>query len=269
MSVVQRWPHGAQCAVTITVNFDGESVEQSALPNQPLWGRYSFGRYGAQAGIGRLLDALARHAVRATFFVPGWDVERYPHVMERIAATGHEVAAHGYAHEDFSALPPDAQHEALERSEAVFQRAFGAKPAGWRAPEGLMSLETRGILAERGYRYDSSYNDDDMPYLAADTGDRLVELPVFWSSSDRQYYTHHREPGVVAAALVEDFRAMYEVGGLCNLILHPRGDYGSGRGVRIRAVDALLQAIRETPNVWLATCGEVADWALDPAATRS
>jgi len=269
MSIVQRWPDGQQCAVTVTVNFDGESVEQSVLPGEPLWGRYSFGRYGAQAGIGRLLDAFARHSVRATFFVPGWDVERYPHVMERIAADGHEVAGQGYAHEDFSALSPDDQRTVLERSEAAFARAFGARPTGWRAPEGLMSLATRAILAERGYRYDSSYNDDDMPYLAEDTDGRLVELPVFWSSSDRNYYTHYRPPSAVAAGLIEDFRAMYEAGGLCNLILHPRGDYGSGRGVRIPAVDALLQAIRETPRVWLATCGEVANWAHDPAATRT
>jgi len=267
MSVVQRWPDGRQCSVTVTVNFDGESVEQSVLPGQPLWGRYSYGRYGAQAGIGRLLDAFARHGVRATFFVPGWDVERYPHVMERIAAAGHELAGHGYAHENFSALPPEGQREVLGRSEAAFERAFGARPAGWRAPEGLMSLETRAILAERGYRYDSSYNDDDLPYLAPDGGGHLVELPVFWSSSDRNYYTLYRRSSVVAAGLIEDFRAMYAVGGLCTLILHPRGDYGSGRAERIRAVDALLQAIRETPRVWLATCGEVADWALDPAST--
>ena len=268
MSVVQRWPGGAQCAVTVTVNFDGESVEQAVLPDQPLWGRYSYGRYGAQAGIGRLLDALARHGVHATFFIPGWDVERYPHVMERIAA-GHELAGQGYAHEDFSVLSPDDQRAVLERSEAAFEHAFGARPAGWRAPEGLMSLETRAILAERGYRYDSSYNDDDMPYLAADTGGRLVELPVFWSSSDRNYYALYRPSHVVAAGLIEDFRAMYAVGGLFNVILHPRGDYGSGRAERIRAVDALLQAIRETPRVWLATCGEVANWALDPASTRT
>ena len=133
-----------------------------------------------------------------------------------------------------------------------------------------MNLETLGILAERGYRSDSSNNDGDLPYLAGEAhGNRLVELPVFWSSSDRQYYSVYRRSSVVAAALIEDFHAMYEVGGLCTLILHPRGDYGSGRAERIHAVDALLQAIRETPRVWLATCGEIANWAVDPASTSA
>ena len=265
MSATPRWPNGKQCAVAITVNFDGESVEQSVLPDQPLWGRYSYGRYGAQAGIGRLLDSLARHDVRATFFIPGYDAERYPEVMARIAADGHEPAGHGYAHEDFSALAPEAQEAALARGEAAFERIFGAKPRGWRAPDGLMSLETRAILARRGFPYDSSYNDDDLPYVVGEGARRLAELPVFWSSSDRNYYALYRQPEVVAAALIEEFRAMYAVGGLCTLILHPRGDYGSGRHVRLEAVETILQRIREEPSVWLATCGEIADWALESA----
>jgi peptidoglycan/xylan/chitin deacetylase (PgdA/CDA1 family) len=261
------WPKGAQCAVTITVNFAGESVEQSVLPGQPLWGRYSYGRYGAQVGIGRLLDALAHHDVRATFFIPGWDVERYPEVMRRIAEAGHEPAAMGYAHENFSALPVDRQDQVLARTETAFQHAFGVRPQGWRAPEGLMSLETRGILAARGYRYDSSYNDDDLPYVVELDGKRIAELPVFWSSSDRYYYASFRSPEIVAAALVEEFHAMYAAGGLCNLILHPRGDYGSGRAVRVAAVEHILQRIREYPRVWLATCAEVAQWTLEREST--
>ena len=175
-----RWPEGARCAVCVTVNFNGESVEQQTLPGQPLWGRYSFGRYGAQAGADRLLEVFERYGVRATFFVPAWDAERYPEVMERIAAAGHEVAGHGYAYEDFSQLTPDEQRSVLERSETTFARVFGRKPTGWRAPEGLMGAETRGLLAELGYRYDSSYCDDDLPSVATDApGHLLVELPVF------------------------------------------------------------------------------------------
>ncbi|HUG13468.1 MAG TPA: polysaccharide deacetylase family protein, partial [Thermomicrobiales bacterium] len=98
------WPDGYQAAVTITVNFDGESVEQRTLPGQPLWGRLSYGRYGAQVGVYRILEALARYDVKATFFIPGFDAERYPEAMEAIAGAGHEVAGRGYAYEDFSAL---------------------------------------------------------------------------------------------------------------------------------------------------------------------
>ena len=58
---------------------------------------------------------------------------------------------------------------------------------------------------------------------------------------------------------------MHEVGGLFNLAIHPRGDYGSGRGVRMRVIEDTLQAIRETPRLWVATCDEIARYTLENA----
>ena len=261
MTSVQFWPEPYHAAAVVTVNFDGESVERHTMPEGPLWGRYSYGRYGAQVGVYRLLELFARFDVKATFFIPGWDAERYPDVMEQIVSNGHEVAGHGFVHEDFSSLPAEEQHAVLERSEAAFQQVFGQKPAGWRAPDGLMSKETRSILIQRGYRYDSSFCDDDVPYLVSDAeGRRLVELPVFATASDRPYYQARRSPWIVEAAWREELNAVYQAGGLFNLTIHPRGDYGSGRAVRLGAVEAILQELREYPRLWLATCGEIAEW---------
>lgn len=271
------WPDGYHSAAVITVNLDGESFEQPLLPGEPLWGRYSYGRYGAQVGTERILALLERYRVRATWFIPGWDVERYPEQMEAIASAGHELAGRGWANEDFSTLTREEQIVVLERSEEAFATAFGAKPTGWRAPSGvgqlhepraslsiqgsLMSSATRPLLAERGYCYDSSFCDDDLPYVVATaSGQTLVELPQHTTASDRHYYQVHRLPSVVAGAWSEELSAVHEVGGLFNLALSPRGDWGSGRGVRIRAVESLLQALRETPNVWITSCDEVAEW---------
>jgi peptidoglycan-N-acetylglucosamine deacetylase len=270
------WPEGVQSAAVITVNVDGESFEQPEFPGEPLWGRYGYGRYGAQEGIYRLLTVFERFAVRATFFVPGWDVQRYPQVMETVASAGHEIAARGYANENFALMSVEQQHGVLERTEQAFVSAFGDKPSGWRGPSGLpgindpgqrlqiagslMSVETRQILAERGYRYDSSYCDDDVPYVVDGTG--LVELPVHAQAGDRMYYERHRLPEVVAAAWTEELSAIHAAGGLFNLSLSPRGDWGSGRKVRISAVEAVLQAFRKTSGLWVATCDELAGWML-------
>ena len=274
------WPDGYQSAAVITVNFDAESFEQPLLPGEPLWGRYAYGRYGAQIGLHRVLEALGRYEAKATFFVPGWDIERFPEAMDAIATAGHELAGRGYANENFSALSSDEQRAVLEKSEASFERAFGHKPTGWRGPAAmpgandpgqrlgisgsLLSDETRSILAERGYRYDSSFCDDDILYIVENRqGQRLVELPHFSTASDRPYYERHRMPAVVTEAWREELSAVHEAGGLITLTISPRGDWGSGRGVRIRPVEDLLQALRETPQVWLATCGELATWAMD------
>ncbi|MHB8646139.1 MAG: polysaccharide deacetylase family protein [Thermomicrobiales bacterium] len=271
MIVPALWPAGIQAAAAITVDFDGESVEHQTMP-LPLWGRSSHGRYGAQVGAYNLLALFARYELRATFFIGAWDVERYPAVMEAIALAGHEVAGYGYLHEDFSALTAEEQHTVLARGEAVFQSVFGQKPVGFRAPGRRMVTATRAILAARGYRYDSSYSDDDRPYVVeCGDGHRLVELPVHEPWTDQPYYEKHRVPRVVAASFVDEFDATYGVGGLFTLALRPRGDYGSGRGARVRAIEPLLLALREHPGTWVAPCRAIAEWTAigSPADPRT
>jgi peptidoglycan/xylan/chitin deacetylase (PgdA/CDA1 family) len=261
------WPEPYQCAVAITVNYDGESVERRTIPDWPLWGRDSYGRYPGKAGLRRILDLFHRYDVRATFFIPAWDAEHEPAAMEQIVAAGHEVAGHGYVHEDFSALTVEAQRDVLEQSEEVFRRVFGAPPAGWRAPDGLMTVATRPLLAERGYRYDSTFCDDDLPYIVANSqGHRLAELPVFTSASDRPYYLMRRTPALVLDAWREELSAVYQAGGLFTLTIHPRADFGSGRAVRLTAVEGLLQTLQGYPRIWRATCGDVAERALSVSA---
>jgi hypothetical protein len=132
-----------------------------------------------------------------------------------------------------------------------------------------MIADTRSILAERGYRYESSYCDDDLPYRVETAGGaKLIEIPVFQTASDSHYYEKRRTPMVVERAWTTEFSAIYQLGGLFNLTLHPRGDFGSGRAVRLRAVDTLLRAIRRYPRVWWTTCGELAAWAGDESNDR-
>ena len=52
-----------------------------------------------EANTDRLLQLFSDTQVVGTFFVLGWVGERYPAIVRRIAAAGHEVASHGYAHE--------------------------------------------------------------------------------------------------------------------------------------------------------------------------
>jgi polysaccharide deacetylase family protein (PEP-CTERM system associated) len=107
----------------------------------------------------RLLDLLARRAVRATFFVLGWVAARHIALVRDIGAAGHELACHGYAHRPIYTMTPDAFREDVRRGKRAVEDAAGTPVLGYRAPtfsvvkNCLWALE---ILAQEGFVYDSS-----------------------------------------------------------------------------------------------------------------
>ena len=96
-----RWPDGVQSALALTFDFDAESLWLANDPSHKrLPGVLSLGKYGAKVGMPKILELLRQEQLRATFFVPGWTAERYPHIVEAIVTDGHEIGHHGYMHEN-------------------------------------------------------------------------------------------------------------------------------------------------------------------------
>ncbi|CAN5553793.1 DUF3473 domain-containing protein [soil metagenome] len=107
----------------------------------------------------RLLDIFADTAVKATFFVLGWVAERHPGLVRRIAAAGHEVASHGFAHRLVYDLTPAMFRDDVRRSKALLEEAADRPVEGYRAPSYSVtprSLWALDILIDEGYRYDAS-----------------------------------------------------------------------------------------------------------------
>lgn len=105
------------------------------------------------------LDLLARRGIRATFFVLGWVAHRYPRLVERIVAAGHEIASHGWSHRRVYELDEASFEDELARTNTALEAAGAARPIGFRAPEWSIndrSLWALTVLARSGFRYDSS-----------------------------------------------------------------------------------------------------------------
>lgn len=139
-----------------------------------------------------LLDRLAAHGARATFFTLGWVAERHPALIRRIVAEGHELASHGHWHERVSTLTPETFRADLERARCVLEDTGGVRVIGYRAPTFSIGAANRwawSVLAETGHRYSSSvfpirhdlYGDPDAsrtPFRpAAETSD-IWEIPL-------------------------------------------------------------------------------------------
>jgi polysaccharide deacetylase family protein (PEP-CTERM system associated) len=107
----------------------------------------------------RLLDILERSGVHATFFVLGWVAERFPELVRRIHANGHELASHSYDHGLVYDKTPDSFRDDLRRARTAIEQAAGVAVTGFRAPSYSVtarSLWALDVLAAEGYTYDSS-----------------------------------------------------------------------------------------------------------------
>ena len=111
------------------------------------------------ANTRRVLALLARHQVKATFFVMGWIAERHPELVKEIQRQGHEIGCHSYCHRKIYQLTPDEFREDTIRAKAIIEDITGVPVKGYRAPSYSItkkSLWALDILEELGFTYDSS-----------------------------------------------------------------------------------------------------------------
>jgi polysaccharide deacetylase family protein (PEP-CTERM system associated) len=108
----------------------------------------------------RLLDILAQHQVRGTFFVQGMVTERFPGLIRSIAAHGHELASHAYSHRPLYTLTAQQFSDELQRSVDPLRQLTGQAVTGFRAPTFSVRSDMLGwyceTLLRTGIRYDSS-----------------------------------------------------------------------------------------------------------------
>ncbi|MCW1822503.1 polysaccharide deacetylase [Mycolicibacterium conceptionense] len=260
-----RWPDGKTAAAAFTFDVDAESAV--------LWGNdgvaarmsvMSHQAYGPLVGIPRILDLLERHQIPSTFFVPGHTAHRYPEAVRAIVAAGHEIAHHGYLHEQPTALTLQEEVDALDRGlEALAE--VGVRPVGYRAPMWDLSWHTPSLLAERGFLYDSSLMDADTPYELAVGDTSLVEIPIQWALDDWEQYCFL--PDISGSGLIEsprkareiwqlEFDALRRVGACWVLTNHP---FLTGRASRAAELDDLMRYVREHTDVWTTNLAAIAE----------
>jgi peptidoglycan/xylan/chitin deacetylase (PgdA/CDA1 family) len=267
-----NWPGAHRSAVAFTFDFDAESVWLAEDPrNSERPGALSQGRFGAKVGVPLLLGVLERHAVPATFFVPGVVAEQHPERVREIVAAGHELAIHGYTHTSPSEMTVDEERAELARAYEV-HTGFASEVVGYRSPSWELSAETLPLLAEKGLRYSSNLMDDITPYVHPDTG--LVELPVQWILDDAAHWWFSSSdwarkiatPSEVREIWEEEFLGIHANGGCCVFTMHPEV---TGRPGRIRFLDRLIELVKAHSDVWIARCAEIASAVLAVHAVRS
>ena len=267
------WPSGKRAAASFSFDVDAESAILFASPgSEHRSGVMSHQSYGPLVGVPRLLRILDKHRVRSTFFVPGYTAERYPGVVRDITAAGHEIAHHGYLHESLQGVDPVTEAGYLDAGLRALEAVAGVRPVGYRAPMWEPTHATPGLLAERGFAYDSSLMDADVPYplavatlAGAGAPTSIIEIPIHWSLDDWEQYCFLpgiNEGVIEAPSKVYDLwsaelAALRDEGGCFVLTNHP---FITGRASRAAVLDRLIGETVAMGDVWVASLDEVADY---------
>lgn len=260
-STPYRWPEGRSCGAVLSFDFDAESPylwhHRDALGNSLA--ELEQRRFGPRQGVYRILDLLAAFHLRASFYIPGWVVDRHPRAVQAVAEAGHELALHGYLHERVDQLDATQVEATLVRSLEAFQRAGLPKPTGFRSPSWEMTPDLLQALQKFGLEYDSSLMGYDHPYWIGG----LVEVPVQWMLDDAPYYRYvgrgetraPATPTSVVEGWAQELEGIKRFGGLFMLTMHP---WISGRGGRLLALERLLEGQRHEAAIWWTTAVELA-----------
>ncbi|MES2211238.1 MAG: polysaccharide deacetylase [Chloroflexota bacterium] len=253
--------------LTVALTFDHDAISDSVRRRDPPV-KVSHGEFGPRVGVPRILDLLRREQIPATWFVPGHTIETFPETISAILADGHELACHGWFHEDFSEVPPDEQRSILDRCVAAVVEVSGQAPRGHRAPYWALGSQTLALVEEAGFTYDSSLMADDYRLHRVRHGDthdatsgtrfgaegKLVEVPVYWALDDWPHFEPSpgrdglSAPSRVLEIWTGELRYAYDhaPGGLLTVTMHPEC---IGRGHRMAMLEQFVETARSMPGV--------------------
>lgn len=101
----------------------------------------------------KLLDLLAAHKIKATFFVVGQCVAEYPAIVARAAREGHEIANHSWSHPNLSKMSDEAVRQQLQKTDDAIKAAIGVRPTLLRPPYGAITGRQKSWIHDKfGYR---------------------------------------------------------------------------------------------------------------------
>jgi peptidoglycan-N-acetylglucosamine deacetylase len=254
--------------LTVALTFDHDALSDGVRRgDSPV--KLSHAEFGPRVGLPRIIELLARERIPATWFVPGHSLETFPDNTRAILDGGHELACHGWFHEDFSELSGDVQAAILGRSVEAVRRVTGSPPKGFRAPYWALGRESLGRIIDAGFEYDSSLMADDYrPYrvrledehsieqgttFGPESG--LIEVPVYWALDDWPLFEPGdagrdglRPPSQVLEIWSAELRYAHEhaPGGLLTVTMHPEC---IGRGHRMAMLQAFIAECRSLDGV--------------------
>lgn len=279
-----KLPEGKRIAVALGCDFDAMCIWDGSYHRwTPAY--QSRGEFGAEVAVQRLLALFDKHKIKTTWCIPGHSVETFPEACKDVLAAGHELAHHGYMHENPTEVDREREKEVLVRGlEAL--NGLGAEVKGYRSPYWDFSDHTLDLLEELGFLWDSSLMGNDFhPYYprkvkqpervqhgshevgsvasSFEPESRVLEIPVSWYLDDfpaMEFIIGANEGMRGVGDTRQRWQAIFDYGvdnlegGVYPLTTHPQT---IGRAHNIQMLDDLLSYMKERGAAFM-TLSEVA-----------
>ena len=114
------------------------------------------GKFDLEEAVRNISGILNQFGVKAVFNTCGIVADNFPKLIAMLHDEGHEIASHGYAHENFVKTSATELNDLLLKTEQVLQRITGEKPIGVRAPWLATDEKTYDVLRSRNYSWASN-----------------------------------------------------------------------------------------------------------------
>lgn len=153
-----RQSRGGQITNALTVDVE-DYFQVSAFADKINRGDWDSYPCRVEENVENILELFDAHGVHATFFTLGWVGQRYPQLLAKIVAAGHELASHGQNHVRVGEQSPEEFRLDIRGAKHLLEDLAGVSIRGYRAASFSIGQETlwaHDILAEEGYAYSSS-----------------------------------------------------------------------------------------------------------------
>jgi peptidoglycan/xylan/chitin deacetylase (PgdA/CDA1 family) len=269
-----KWPNEKRVAVSFVLNFeeggefsmaDGDPVNEAVYEVIDRQTQIdpcidSHFEYGTRVGYWRIAELFERFGANFTLSSCGRAVERSPWLVQDAVRRGHEISAHGYRWERHVAMDEHTERQSIVATMKAIEQASGKPPVGWHT-RSSPSPNTRRILSELGFLYDSDAYNDDTPYFVAVGEAKHLVLPYAFDTNDMHFQHSDRFSTAeqFSQYVCEAYDWLEQEGQtwprMLSIGLHLRMIARPGR---IGAVRRILSHLQQRDSAWITTRSQIA-----------
>lgn len=263
------WPDGKRIAVVVSVlleswsdgkapgYFPRTTALKAGVFDRPanLWSQY-----GGEEGIWRILSVLERCGTTATVFANAICAERYPEAIKAIVRGGHDIAAHGYAQDQFLLdMTVEQQQATIRTSLDILEKHAGRRPEGWGTAVYGWDEHTFGLLVQEGLRWHADALNTSLPRRLNTSSGPITALP--WCDFvDNRVLRGSPRTFVDVYKDTFDYLYKFEPLGLLQVGFH---SHFGGRPLMSAKLGEVLRYFADFPDVWFTTHAQIAKWFSD------